>query len=167
MRVVHVDIYQAGDTLAVDGAIALLEVACRMSTFVILEPVAQMNAEAYAKAMVKGFFQFGLPHTLVCDADPKFKADFARCATLLNINFYPLTGGNHDGMIVERFNRFLNSSLRIFTETKHSARVFVECALLSAYAWNSAPVVGTDISRSLVTLGSEFRFPIAYVQPQP
>ena len=33
---------------------------------------------------------------------------------------------------------------------------------LLVYAWNSAPVTGTDISRSLVCVGREFKFPIEY-----
>ena len=30
------------------------------------------------------------------------------------------------------------------------------------YAWNSCPVPGTDISRSLIAVGREFQFPIDY-----
>ena len=80
MRVVHVDIYEAGDTMSIDGAVALL--------------------------LAKIFLQFGLPHTVVVDADSKFRGDFERCAKLLNLQLHPLTGGNNNGMIVERFNKF-------------------------------------------------------------
>ncbi len=34
--------------------------------------------------------------------------------------------------------------------------------MLLLYAWNSCPVPGTDISRSLVAVGREFAFPIDY-----
>ena len=33
---------------------------------------------------------------------------------------------------------------------------------MSLYAWNSAPVIGTDISRSMIVVGMDFKFPIDY-----
>ena len=39
-------------------------------------------------------------------------------------------------------------------------RVFIEGAKTLCYAWNSAPVTGTDLSRSLLVVGREFKFPI-------
>jgi hypothetical protein len=49
---------------------------------------------------------------------------------------------------------------------RKSTRVFVEGALMTAYAWNSAPVAGTNLSRSLVVLGREFEFPIDFTTRQ-
>ena len=37
---------------------------------------------------------------------------------------------------------------------------------MSLYAWNSAPVVGTDISQSLLVTGREFSFPIDFLHEQ-
>ena len=45
---------------------------------------------------------------------------------------------------------------------RNSVRVVLEAILLLLYAWNSCPVPGTDISRSLVAVGQEFAFPIDY-----
>jgi hypothetical protein len=41
-----------------------------------------------------------------------------------------------------------------------NVRIALKCLLLLLYAWNSCPVWGTDISRSLVAVGREFAFPI-------
>ena len=41
-------------------------------------------------------------------------------------------------------------------------RVFVEGAAMAIYAWNSAPVAITNLSRSLVVCGREFKFPINF-----
>jgi hypothetical protein len=41
-------------------------------------------------------------------------------------------------------------------------RVALEAILLLSYAWNSCPVPGTDISRSMVAVGREFAFPIDF-----
>eukprot|EP00957_Ditylum_brightwellii_P204451 15339312-Ditylum_brightwellii.AAC.1 len=38
----------------------------------------------------------------------------------------------------------------------------MEGALMSAYAWNLAPVIGTDICRSLVVVGREYNFSIDF-----
>jgi hypothetical protein len=38
----------------------------------------------------------------------------------------------------------------------------MEAILLLLYAWNSAPIPGTDLSRSFVALGREFQFPIDF-----
>ena len=66
-------------------------------------------------------------------------------------------------MLVEHDNRFLNNGLKIMTNKRNSIRVALEAILLLIYAWNSCPVPGTDISRSLVAVGCEFQFPIDFL----
>jgi hypothetical protein len=46
------------------------------------------------------------------------------------------------------------------TNKCNSVRVALEAILLLLYAWNSHPISGTDISRSLFAVGCEFTFPI-------
>jgi hypothetical protein len=65
-------------------------------------------------------------------------------------------------MLVERINRYLNKGLKIMTSERDSIRVALEAILLLIYTWNSCPVSGTDISRSLVAVGREFQFPIDF-----
>ena len=48
------------------------------------------------------------------------------------------------------------------TNERDSIRIALEGILLLIYTWNSCPVPGTDISRSLVALGREFSFPIDF-----
>ena len=69
-------------------------------------------------------------------------------------------------MIVERVCRYLNKCLTIFTNERDDNRVALEGILMSLYAWNSAPIIGTDISRSLVVVGREFQFPIDFCSEQ-
>jgi hypothetical protein len=45
-----------------------------------------------------------------------------------------------------------------------TVRVRLEAILLLLYTWNSCPVFGTDLSRSLVAVGREFPFPIDYLR---
>jgi hypothetical protein len=53
--------------------------------------------------------------------------------------------------------------MRIFNSERGTNRVFLEAAETLCYAWNSAPITGTDLSRSLLVVGREFRFPIDIV----
>ncbi len=52
--------------------------------------------------------------------------------------------------------------LKIMTTERNSVRIALEAILLLLYAWNSCPIPGTNISRSLVAVGHEFAFPINY-----
>jgi hypothetical protein len=65
-------------------------------------------------------------------------------------------------MLVERICRYFNKGLTIMCNEHDTVRVALESLLLLLYAWNSCPVPGTDISRSLVAVGREFAFPINF-----
>jgi hypothetical protein len=106
--------------------------------------------------------RFGLCHTIVLDKDSKFFGEFKEAVDLLQINRHVLSGGNHNPMLVERVNRYLNKGLKIMTNERDSVRVAMEAILLLLYAWNSAPIPGTDLSWCFVALGREFQFPIDF-----
>ena len=65
-------------------------------------------------------------------------------------------------MIVERICRFLNSCLTVFCNERGNNHIALEGVLVSLYACNSTPVVGTDISRSLLVTEQEFNFTIEF-----
>jgi hypothetical protein len=65
-------------------------------------------------------------------------------------------------MLVERVNRYLTKGLKIMCNERDLVRIANEAILLLLYTWNSCPVPGTDISRSLIAVGCEFAFPIDY-----
>ena len=162
MHVIFVDIYAAGTQPNFEGTIYYLIAVCGMTSFAVCEATSEQNAETFASAIMKIWLRFGFSHTLVVDKDTKFLGAFKEAAELLKINIHVLSGENHDPMIVERVCRFLNSSLTIFCNERGSNRVALEGILMALYAWNSAPIVGTDISRSLVVVGREFSFPIDF-----
>jgi hypothetical protein len=58
--------------------------------------------------------------------------------------------------------RFLNADLRVFNNNRETNRVFVEGAQTFTYVWNLCPVLGTDLSGSLLTVEQEFYFPISF-----
>ncbi len=65
-------------------------------------------------------------------------------------------------MLVEQVNQYLNKGLKIMTNKRNSVRVAMKAILLLLYAWNSAPIPGTDLSRCFVALGWGFQFPINF-----
>ena len=84
--------------------------------------------------------RFGLCHTIVLDKDSKFFGLCKEAIDPLQIKCHVLSGGNHNGMLVERINRNLNKDLKIMTNERDSVRVAIEAILLLLYAWNSAPI---------------------------
>ena len=113
---------------------------------------------------MKVLLQHSICHIFVVDKDSKFRALFESTMKTLMINLYPTSGGNYNAIMVERFNAFLNKSLRIFCNNRDTTCVFVEGTHLIAYTWNSAPMAETDISRFLVTGGREFQFTIDFIK---
>jgi hypothetical protein len=65
-------------------------------------------------------------------------------------------------MLVEQVNHYLMKGLKIMCNDQDLVRIANEAILLLLYAWNSSPVPGTDISRSLIAVGRKFAFPIDY-----
>ena len=106
--------------------------------------------------------QFGFCYMIVLDKDSIFFGEFKEAVDLLQINCHVLLGGNHNPMLVKRVNCYLNKGLKIMTNEGDSVRVAMEAILLLLYTWNSAPIPGTDLSRSFVALGREFQFPIDF-----
>ena len=56
-------------------------------------------------------------------------------------------------MSVEKCHRFLKTMQAIAGEERCAYEVFLKNAKTSQYAWNSAPIDGTDILRSVAAIG--------------
>jgi hypothetical protein len=160
--VLHVNAYSAGAHSGFEGSDFYLVPCCSMCTFGALKPVTGANATAFALAIVKIQLWYGLCHTVVLDKDSKFYDVFRESLDLLEINCHVLSGDNHNPMLVEHLCRYFSKGLCIMTNERNIVRVALKALLLLLYAWNSCPVLGTDISRSLVAVGREFAFPIDY-----
>ena len=65
-------------------------------------------------------------------------------------------------MLVKRIGRFLNKGFKIFKGERGTQATSREGVLTLMYAWNSAPIPLTNISRSMVVTGRKFLFPIDF-----
>ena len=111
---------------------------------------------------MKMLLGYGLCHTLVIDKDSKFLSVFKKTMSLLQINVHTASGGNHDALLTERIFPYLNKAMRIISNSLGTNRSSTQAIGLTMYAYNSAPVTGTDIVRSLPVTGREFHYPIEY-----
>jgi hypothetical protein len=161
--VMHFDAYVASKHVGFEGSDAYLIGCCGMCSFACMEPVSKPSSTTFASAIMRILLHYGFCHTAVLDKDSKFFGVCREALDLLKINCHVLSGSNHNPMLVERLNRYLNKRLCIMCNERDSVRVALKAILLLLYAWNYCPVPGTDISRSLVAVGREFAFPIDFL----
>jgi hypothetical protein len=111
--VLHINRYQAGRESGFVGSSHYLIACCGMCTFAVMEPVANANSTTYASAIMKIILKIrlGFCHTCILDKDSKFFGVCREAMDLLQINCHVLSGGNHNPMLVERHNRYLNEGL--------------------------------------------------------
>ncbi len=83
---------------------------------------------------MKIIMQYGFCHTVVLDKDSKFFGVCHESLDLLKINCHVLSGGNHDPMLVEHINRYLNKGLKIMVNKRDSPCIALEAILLLIYA---------------------------------
>ena len=86
-----------------------------------------------------------------------FKGDFIAICQALNLNYEILAKYNHNRLTVEHFPRFLNKSVTIASEEPSTNNT-----IAAEYNWNSVPIDGTDILRSIPAIGQELHFPLKW-----
>lgn len=168
--IMHIDLWQPGKLITKSGTtIFLLNCMCDLTQFVVSEVVESPNASILAKAFMDHVvLTFGICSVVVVDADSKFKDVFQEMCKILKIHFWPLSRGNHKGLIVEKYHRFLNKTQTIAGNERGTHLTILQNAKLSQYAWNSAPIDNTDVVRSFAAVGREFRmFGDMSLQPTP
>ena len=133
-----------------------------MSTIAVAAPVTNTSAMVYAQVVLMIMLRFGLDHTIILDADKKFYNTFRQMCELLRLNVHTISGENHNPMLVERANLYLNKGLKIFTQERGTLAISREAVLLLIYTWNSCSVPLTDISCAMVVRGRDFSFTIDF-----
>lgn len=146
MNTMHAELWSPGKQSGYVSHTALMIVLCHMTTFVAIKPVKEQNSKSFAKAVYQIMMRYGLAALIVTDPDSKFNKKNSEKCSLLKIPHHMSSKGNHNVIIIERFNKFLNSGMRIFATKRGTTRIFLEAAETLFYAWNSAPVSGADLS---------------------
>ncbi len=160
--VIHFDAYSAGKHSDFEGSKVYLIGCCGMCRFACMEPVTNPSATTFVSAIMKIHLRYSFCHTSILDKNSNCFGVCHKASDLLQISPCMLSSGNHNPMLVKWVNRYINKGLKIKANVRDSIQVALEAILLLIYAWNSWPVPGTDISRSIVAVGCEFVFSIYY-----
>ena len=134
---------------------------CDMYQWVICVAITETDASYLARMFMEYvLLKFGICVMVVCNDGNKFRGTFEKMCNKLNIKFHIVAKRNHKAVGVERFHRFLNKAEEISTEKRCTSEPFVEIGMSTAYAWNTRPIDGTDIIRSVPAIGRGPRYPI-------
>ena len=161
--IVHVDLWSPGDSMKKfkTKEHTLLNTMCDLTQFVVSIKTAHTSAEPLATLFMEHVtLTFGMTAVVVVDADSRFKGAFQKMCDVLKIQLWPLSRGNHKALSIERYHRFLNKTHTIASQERNTHEVFLQNYKLSQYAWNGAPIDGTDVVRSVAAIGRPFQFPI-------
>ena len=135
-----------------NGNVALMNTMCDMCHFVVVVPVPDETSVTLADYFVQHvLMKFGMCYLIVLDDGTSFKGEFVAMCQSLNLNYEILAKRNHKG---------LNKSVTIAAEDHDTIDIFVPAGIAAGYAWNSAPIDGTDILRSIPPIGKEIHFPL-------
>jgi hypothetical protein len=97
---------------------------------------------------------------VVVDADGLFAGVFRAMCEALLIPCEAVARENHKANTCEQFRRLLNKVQRINTSDTGTQFRWKQAVAFASYAWNAAPIDGTDLPRCVVAVGKDFPFPI-------
>ena len=127
---------------------------CYLTQFFISNITTETHAENLAKHFMKNLvLLFSMVPILFVDSHSWFKSVFKDICAALGIIYWPLARGNHKGMSIEKYHRFLKKTQAILGQDRGAHELFLKNAKTSQYAWNSAPIDGTDILKKIAAVG--------------
>ena len=157
----HTDLWVPGYFTDSDSNVSLMNIMCDMTQFVVIVPVPDETLATLAEYFMQDVLsKFVIFHRLMLDGGSPFKDVFTAMCKSLNINYDALAKRNHKGLLVENFHRFINMAITIAAEDRETSDLFVAAGVAAGYAWNSSPIDGTDILRSIYEIDRELRFPL-------
>ena len=144
-----------------NGYIALMNTMCDMTKFVVVVPVPDETSATLASHFMQHvLLKFGMCHLVVIDYGSPFKGSYVAMCQALNLNYDVLAKRNHKELSVEHFHRFLNKSVTIAAKERGTNDIFVLASIAAVYAWNSVPIDGTDIIRSVPAISRSLNLPL-------
>jgi len=93
---------------------ALLTSLCNTTSFATTAEISQVNSEEVRdKTFQQIMVPNGLPTLILIDQGSEFKGMLTSFCTELGIRFEVVAPEQHDGILCERFHRYLNKVMRI------------------------------------------------------
>jgi hypothetical protein len=111
-------------------------------------------------AFANVFVPNGFPKLILVDEGSEFKGELTSFCATLGIHYHVVSPEAHNGILCERFHKYLNKVLRLMGADLETHERWVMNILFAVYAWNASPIDGTDIIRSFAAKARTFRFPL-------
>jgi hypothetical protein len=164
--VISMDVWSPGTVPNRNQETKLLTSLDAMTGFASIDTLrANVDSHQVAcRAYAAFFIPNGLPKLVLLDAGSENKGMLVDLCASLGIKHHVVSPEQHDGILCERFHRYLNKVQRINSAESQSFVQWVQGALFATYAWNAAPIDGTNIVRSFAAKARVFPFPIEIVQ---
>ena len=153
--IMFLDVWEPGRVPEEDGSQkVLMFIDCMMGFAVVMMLSDNLSAENMAwQAFTSFFVPYGLPQMIVVDAARLFAMLFQQLFAWLLIPVHMVAPENHKAIWNEHFHWYLNKVEQINMADKGSFQQWWQGVMFSLYAWNVAPIDGTDICHSFVVIG--------------
>ena len=159
--VIAIDIWSPGAVVDKEGntkALTSLDTMTGFASTVILQTA---TSDSVARACFATFFvPNGLPKLVLLDAGSENKGELISMCETLRIKFHTVSPEEHNGILCERFHRYLNKVQKISAADSQSYNQWAQGVMFATYSWNAAPIDGTNLIRSFVAKGRVFPFPL-------
>ena len=144
-----INLWVPGISLSKNSAgLHLLNAMCDFTKSIVSNITTETHGEHPAKLFMENVvLLFVMVEILVADDNSLFKRFFKDMCSSPRIIYLPLSRGNHKGMI-SLFKKRRQSQVKTEARMKSFYRM-----KKYQYAWNSAPIDGTDILRSVAAIG--------------
>ena len=165
--VVAMDVWSPGSVPDKEGNIKALTSLDTTTGFASAAIMDSMNSEAVARSCFASFFvPNGLPKLILVDSGSENKGVLISMCQLLGIKYHMVAPEQHNGILCERFHRYLNKVQKICAVNNQSYTQWVLGVMFATYSWNAAPIDGTNLIRSFVAKGRVFPFPIQILEEE-
>lgn len=159
--VIALDVWSPGDVTDRFGNVKALTSMDTMTGFASVAVLRDAKAETVARTAFASFFvPNGLPKLILVDAGSENKGMLLDMCRILKIKHHMVAPENHNGVLCERFHRYLNKVQRIGAANSQTFAQWAQGVSFAAYSWNAAPIDGTNLVRSFVAKGRDFPFPL-------
>ena len=159
--VVSLDVWTPGGVVNKYGDTKVVTCTCTQTGFAGGDVLQTATSDELAMRSFSAFFiPNGLPRLVIIDAGSENKGLLTDMCSSMGIAFHMVSPEDHNGILCERFHRYLNKVQKILAADTQSFTQFVQGVMFACYAWNASPIDGTNIIRSFAAKGRHFPFPI-------
>ena len=132
-----------------------------MTGFATVAFISNIDSKNMARIAFSQFFTIrGMPRLILIDDGSENKGDLISLCNILKLDHHTVSPESHDGILNERFHRYLNKTQKIGAADMRTFEEWAMNSMFATYAWNASPVDGTDIQRAFAAVSKYFNFPM-------